>query len=178
MKAWYSPLKRSWGLSPGDRRAGIAVTHRPHVKGVWYMAGYDDVLAEAEREENADSAASYLEKTKRIKKEEARIKKLFKDIEENRKKLVFTTIADVAFMTVTMQDLREIIIRNGTTATYKNGENQYGTKQSPEAQMYLQVSQKLTQAMKILVDCMPKPEKKPAVPEDDFNEFVEGREDV
>lgn len=142
------------------------------------MVDYDDVMDELEREEKVDSAAGYLEKTKRIKKEETRIKRLFKDIEENRKKLVFTTIADVAFMTVTMQDLRETIICKGTTATYKNGENQYGTKQSPEAQMYLQLSQKLTQAMKILMDCMPKPEKKQAGPEDDFDNFVEGREDV
>ena len=107
------------------------------------MVDYNDVLDEVEREEKVDSAAAYLEKVNRIKKEENRIKRLFKDIEANRKKLVFTTIADVAFMTVTMQDLRETIIRKGTTATYKNGENQYGTKQSPEAQMYLQLSQKL-----------------------------------
>ncbi|WP_251205363.1 hypothetical protein [Acetatifactor aquisgranensis] len=122
--------------------------------------------------------AEYQKKVKRIKKEEARIKKLFGNIEEDRKKLVLTTIADVAFMTITMQDLRETINRKGTTAIYKNGENQYGTKQSPESQTYLQLSQKLTQAMKILVDCMPKPERKQAGTGDDFEDFVEGREDV
>ena len=127
---------------------------------------YDGVLDETKRKEKADNEASYLEKVKRIKKEENRIKRLFREIEENRKKLVFATIEDVAFMSVTMQELREKIIREGTTATYKNGENQYGTKQSPEAQMYLQLSQKQTQAMKILVDCMPKPERKPSGKED------------
>ena len=71
--------------------------------------------------------SGYLDRVKRIKKEETRIKKLFVKIDEDRKKLVLTTIADVAFMTVTMQDLREIINREGTTAVYKNGENQYGT---------------------------------------------------
>ncbi len=119
----------------------------------------------------------YLDRVKRIKKEEARIKKLFGKIDEDRKKLVLSTIADVAFMTVTMQDLREIINREGTTATYKNGENQYGTKQSPESQTYLQLSQKLTQAMKILVDCMPK-QQKPEGTGDGFDEFVDSREDV
>ena len=73
--------------------------------------------------------SEYLDRVKRIKKEEARIKKLFGKIDEDRKKLVLSTIADVAFMTVTMQDLRETINREGTTAVYKNGENQYGTKQ-------------------------------------------------
>lgn len=142
------------------------------------MTDYDDVLAEAEREEKVDSAANYLEKVKKIKSEEARLKKLFKGIDENKKKLVYSTISDVAFMTITMRDLRETIIRKGTTVKYKNGENQYGTKQSPDAQMYIQLSQKLTQAMKILVDCMPKTEKTKAEPGDGFEDFVNKREDV
>lgn len=141
------------------------------------MNDYDDILAEIEREEKVDSATEYLNKTKRIKKESNRLKKLFKEIDKNKKDLVFTTIEDVAFMTITMQDLREKIIREGTTCTYKNGENQYGTKQSPEAQMYLQLSQKQTQAMKILVDCMPKTEKAPPK-SDGFDNFVMGREDI
>ena len=139
------------------------------------MVDYDEVLSEVEREEKVDSATEYLEKTKRIKKEVNRLKRLFKDIDENKKKLVFTTIDDVAFMTITMQDLRETIVREGTTCTYKNGENQYGTKQSPDAQLYLQMSQKQTQAMKILVDCLPKTQKEIVKETDDFKDFVAGR---
>lgn len=142
------------------------------------MVDYDDVIDEIEREEKVDSVTNYLEKSKRIKREVSRLKKLFKDIDENKKKLVFTTIDDVAFMTITMQDLRESIIRDGTTVEYKNGANQYGTKQSPDAQLYLQLSQKQTQAMKILVDCLPKTEKNNKGPEDDFDDFVTNREDV
>ena len=141
------------------------------------MVKYDEILAEVEREEKVDSATEYLNKTKRIKKEVARLKRLFKEIDDNKKKLVFTTIDDVAFMTITMQDLRERIVRKGTTCTYKNGENQYGIKQSPDAQMYLQLSQKQTQAMKILVDCLPKTQKV-EVKDDGFDNFVEGREDI
>ena len=134
---------------------------------------------ERRREEKADSISQYLDKQKRVKKETARLKRLSKEIDENKKKLVFTTIDDVAFMTITMQDLRENIIRDGTTATYKNGENQYGTKQSPDAQLYLQLSQKQTQAMKILLDCLPKTKAVEVVEKDDgFDEFLGGREDV
>ena len=143
------------------------------------MMDYDEVLAEVEREEKVDSAAEYLEKTKRIRREVARLKRLFKGIDENKKKLVFATIDDVAFMTITMQDLREKIVREGTTCVYKNGANQYGTKQSPDAQLYLQLSQKQTQAMKILVDCLPKERKvEVKVKDDGFDDFVNGREDV
>lgn len=133
---------------------------------------------ELRREAEYDSISEYLEIQKRIKKESARLRKLFKEIDENKKKLVESTINDVAFMTVTMQDLREKIIRDGTTVSYKNGENQYGTKQSPDAQLYLQMSQKQTQAMKILVDCMPKTPNKIVQKEDDFEDFVNGREDI
>ena len=143
------------------------------------MVDYDEILAEVEREEKVDSATEYLEKTKRIKKEVARLKRLFKEIDENKKKLVFATIDDVAFMTITMQDLRKKIIRDGTTCEYKNGANQYGTKQSPDAQLYLQLSQKQTQAMKILIDCLPKTQKVEVKMKDDgFEDFVNGREDV
>lgn len=142
------------------------------------MVDYEEIQKEVEREEKVDSAANYLEKKKQIKKEENRLRRLFKDIDENKKKLVFTTIADVAFMTITMADLRETIIREGTTARYQNGANQYGTKQSPEAQLYIQLSQKQTQAMKLLMDCMPKKVNVSTGKEDDFDEFVNGREDV
>ena len=142
------------------------------------MIAYDDFEKEAQRREaEYDSISEYLEKKNRIKKEINRLKRLFAKIDENKKKLVFTTIEDVAFMTITMQDLRDQIVRVGTTVEYKNGENQYGTKQSPDAQLYLQMSQKQTQAMKILVDCLPKTEKMIAQKDDGFEEFVNGRED-
>ncbi len=142
------------------------------------MTDYDDILEEIEREERVDSAANYLEKDKEIKKEIRRLRRVFKEIDPNKKNLVYGTIDDVAFLTVTMKELREKINRNGTTVKYKNGENQYGTKQSPDAQLYLQMSQKQTQAMKILVDCLPKQSKIENNKDDGFDDFVEGREDV
>lgn len=135
---------------------------------------------EAKREAQYDSITGYLEKNARIKKEIGRLKRLFKNIDENKKKLVFSTIDDVAFMTITMQDLRETIIREGTTVEYKNGKDQYGVKQSPDAQYYLQLSQKLTQAMKILVSCMPVEQKVRTTDlvDDGFDDFAEGRPDI
>lgn len=141
------------------------------------MVNIDEAWDELEREEKVDSVTAYLEKTRLINREKNRLRKLFKEIDENKKKLVFATIDDVAFMTITMQELRENIIRQGTTVEYKNGENQYGTKQSPDAQLYIQFSQKLNAAMKILVECLPKTEK-PVKKDDGFLDFVNGREDL
>lgn len=141
------------------------------------MIDYDDFeLEQQKREAEFDSISEYLEKNKRIEKEVRRLKRLFSKIDKNKKNLVFATIEDVAFLTITMQDLRDQIIREGTTVEYKNGENQYGTKQSPDAQLYLQMSQKQTQAMKILVECLPKTEK-PLARDDGFEDFVNGRDD-
>jgi len=138
------------------------------------MVTEDEFLKEEiRREAEYDSISGYVEKQKRIKREVNRLRKLFKEIDENKKKLVQATIDDVAFLTVTMQDLRENIVRDGTTVEYKNGENQYGTKQSPDAQLYLAMSQKQAQAMKILLECMPKTQ--PISKDDGFGDFLRER---
>lgn len=133
---------------------------------------------ETESDKKEDNELDYQEKNAKIEKEIRRLRRLFAKIDKNKKNLVFTTIDDVAFMTVTMRELREKIIREGTSIEYKNGENQWGIKQSPDAQLYLQMSQKQTQAMKILIDCMPKTEQISKEIKDGFDEFVTGREDV
>ena len=115
-----------------------------------------------------------MEKIERIRKEETRLKKQFAKIDKSKKALVQTTIADVAYMTIEMEDLRAAVIRVGTQIEYKNGENQYGVKQNPDAQLYLQMSQKQTAAMKILIDCLPKTEKI-AEKDDGFEDFVRRR---
>lgn len=144
------------------------------------MISRDDKRYEEEarkRDEEYDSISSYLEKEEAIKKEKARLRRQFSKIDKKKKDLVDGVLEDVAFLTVTMRELREKIMREGTTAEYKNGENQYGTKQSPDAQLYLQMSQKQTTAMKILLDCMPKTEKQAQEKGDGFEEFVNGRDD-
>lgn len=116
-------------------------------------------------------------KKARITAEVTRINKLFVGIDENKKKLVSATIRDVAFLTVAMQDLREEMLVSGLIDEYKNGPDQYGKKQSTALQSYLQCSNKLTAAMKILNDQLPKTEpKKPDA--DDFDDFVFSRDEI
>lgn len=108
------------------------------------------------KEAEADSVNAYLAKEKQIKREISKLKRQFKDIPKEKINLVDSTIKSVAFMSVTMEDLQENIVRVGTTVEYDNGGGQKGIKQSPDAQLYLQLSQKHTQAMKILLDLVPK----------------------
>jgi len=110
-----------------------------------------------------------------IRNETRRLAETFKDVPSEKKRLVKATIDDAAFLSVSMQELRDQINREGMEIEYQNGANQWGTKQSPAVLSYLQMSQKLAAAMKILLDCQPKAEVKET--EDKFDDFVVMRGD-
>mgnify|MGYP000631688193 CR=1 FL=1 len=76
---------------------------------------------ETESDKKEDNELDYQEKNAKIEKEIRRLRGLFAKIDKKKKNLVFTTIDDVAFMTVTMRELREKIIREGTSIEYKTG---------------------------------------------------------
>ena len=71
-----------------------------------------------------------------IKKEVRRLTKILKDVDKNKKETVKRLIENAAFMAVTLDELQEEINKNGVVSEYKNGENQYGTKKSPEVEVY------------------------------------------
>ena len=116
------------------------------------------------------------EKDKMIKKEFSKLKRIYKDIEKDKNDNVLTLIQNAAFMSVTLTDLQETINREGVISEYKNGENQFGTKKSPEVEIYTSMIEKYMKAIKQLSDLLPKQEQK--IKSDGFNEFVAGREDV
>lgn len=118
------------------------------------MSRYHEKNNENEAEDSTTS--SVLDKEKRIKKEITRLKKIFKDLDEDRKALAENLIKDAAFLSVTMEDLQESINIHGTMTEYKNGENQYGWKPNPDSQSYISYSQKHTQCTKLLNDLLPK----------------------
>ena len=84
----------------------------------------------------------------------------FKDLDENKKNLVTPLIEKAAFMSVELDDLQEIIEQDGWTSEYKNGENQYGTKKSPEADTYIALSKNYAAVIKQLTDLVPAAKRK------------------
>jgi len=64
-------------------------------------------------------------------------------------------IDNAAFMAITLEDLQVEINANGCVVEYKNGENQYGTKKSPEVEAYSNLMQRYLAAMKQLIDLLP-----------------------
>lgn len=72
----------------------------------------------------------------RIKKELAKLEKLFAGLPENERRFVAPLLQNAAFMAVTLEDLQVEINENGVTDQYKNGENQFGRKISADIQAY------------------------------------------
>lgn len=115
------------------------------------------------------SISEHLEKDKEIKKEINRLKKLYKDIDKDKAKALEGLIKDAAFMKITLEGFREILIREGTTALFKQGKQEIEVERF-ESKLYLPYIQKYTQVMKVLIDVMP-PDKQPEE-EDKLKQFA------
>lgn len=102
------------------------------------------------------------EKTKqqRIDAEIRRLYKLFASADENRQSVMQSLIENAAFMAVTLEDLQRDITEKGAVSTYKNGENQYGTKKSPEVEIYNTMIKNHAAVLKQLSDMLPDDGKK------------------
>ena len=100
------------------------------------------------------------EKENRIKDEKKRLKEIFAELEENKRNLVTPLIEKAAFMSIELDDLQETIEQEGWTSEYKNGENQYGTKKSPEAETYIALSKNYAAVIKQLTELVPAAKRK------------------
>lgn len=105
-------------------------------------------------------AARKKKKENRIKDEKKRLKEIFEELEENKRNLVTPLIEKAAFMSIELDDLQETIEQEGWTSEYKNGENQYGTKKSPEAETYIALSKNYAAVIKQLTELVPAAKRK------------------
>jgi hypothetical protein len=95
------------------------------------------------------------EKQKRIRREKTKIRRLLKSVDKDRLAAAGRLIDAVAFMSVTLEDLQQAINQDGCVSRYQNGENQWGTKKSPEVEVYTNMMQRYLPAMKQLLDLLP-----------------------
>lgn len=113
-----------------------------------------------------------LSKDDRIKKEFNRLKRIFKNIPKDRKDTAISLIRNAAFMTITLDDLQDHINRHGVISEYQNGNNQWGTKKSPEVDIYNTMIKNHMSVIKQLCDLLPDDARKEAA--DELMEFVKG----
>ncbi|OLN21895.1 hypothetical protein BTO30_12415 [Domibacillus antri] len=97
-----------------------------------------------------------LTKDELVKKEVNKIRRSLKEMNPELKKINEKLIYNAAWLAVSLDDLTKTMDECGVVAEYKNGENQYGTKKSPEAELYTSWSKQYATIMKQLSDLLPK----------------------
>ncbi len=114
-----------------------------------------------------------LTKDERIKSEVKRLNSILRNLDKGAKKVAKSLIENAAFMSITLEDLQNHINLHGVTSEYQNGENQWGTKKSPEVEIHIAMTKNHTNVMKQLADMLPK--TPPKQEDDGFGEFVNDR---
>lgn len=115
------------------------------------------------------SGQALIEKNKKIKKETQRLKKLFKDLPENKHKVAEKLIENASFMSITLDELKEDIKIYGVKETYVNGKDQYGFKESIESKTYNTMVKNYMSIIKQLNGMLP--EQKKIDEDDEFEQF-------
>ena len=115
------------------------------------------------------SGQALIEKNKKIRKETQKLKKLFKDLPDNKKKMAEKLIENASFMSITLDELKEDIKLYGVKETYVNGKDQFGFKESIESKTYSTMVKNYMNIIKQLNDMLP--EEKKINEDDEFERF-------
>ena len=118
-----------------------------------------------------------LSKEDRVASETRRLNRLFKNIDDKKKKVAEGLIERAAHQRVTLEDLADDIDKNGMTEKFSQGDQEPYDRKRPAADLYNTMNTSYQKAIKQLIDLLPKDEQ-PTVKDDGFNAFVVGREDV
>lgn len=97
-----------------------------------------------------------LTKDELVKKELNKIKRTFREMEAGTKKLNEKLMYNAAWLAVSLDELTKTMDKDGVVIEYKNGANQWGTKKSPESELYTSWSKQYATIMKQLSDFLPK----------------------
>ena len=98
-------------------------------------------------------------KETRIKREKKRLQDIFKDLEPNKLQTCQALIERAAFITVSLEDLEELLNMTGWVEPYQNGENQFGLKKSAAADVHISLTKNLNAIVKQLLDLVPPAQK-------------------
>lgn len=93
------------------------------------------------------------DKEKRIKLEVTKMKRVFSELDNEKKKDIVNNLIDnIAFMTITLQDLQSMINEIGCVEEYQNGENQRGFKESTPVRVYNNLIKNYNSVVKLALD--------------------------
>ena len=98
-------------------------------------------------------------KETRIKREKKRLQEIFKDLEPNKLDTCRALIDRAAFITISLQDLEELLNLTGWVEPYQNGENQSGMKKAAAADVHISLTKNLNAIVKQLLELVPPAQK-------------------
>lgn len=99
-----------------------------------------------------------VDKVDRIEAERIKLLNQFKGIDERRKKTVEKLIENAAWISATLEDIRKSMDDKGMlglVSEYQNGENQWGSKKSPEVEIYSNLISNYSKIVGQLTSMMP-----------------------
>ncbi len=94
------------------------------------------------------------EKAKKIKTELTRLKKVFKDLPEDKRKIVDGLIQEAAFMRATLEETRGIIDREGVIELFEQGVQRF-LREHPATKVYASLVNRYSAVIKQLIDLLP-----------------------
>lgn len=80
---------------------------------------------------------------------------IFSELDENTQKITVKLLDNAAFMALKLEDLQAEINEKGMVTEYQNGANQFGTKKSPEVEVYLSMIKNYTAIVNTLMNALP-----------------------
>lgn len=88
-----------------------------------------------------------------------RLKKIFKNIPDSKRKASEELICNAAFMEEQLAELQENIRQNGCVEEYRNGATQFGYKKSVHVDVYNTMIKNYNTVIKQLLDLLPEADK-------------------
>ncbi len=119
-----------------------------------------------------------LSKDERIKKEEKRLKRIYKNIDKDKKAIIDGLIQRAAYMRVTLEDWEKDIMENGCIEMFTQSEktDPY-ERERPVARLYNTMNKNYQSIIKQLSDLVPKEAPTKGVEDDGFEAFINSRAD-
>ena len=112
------------------------------------------------------------EKNKEIEETKKKLSKHLNLIDESKKSVAQYLIAEIAFMSCILQELKLSILTNGLTDEYQNGANQSGIKQSANLQAYNSTAKTYNTIFKQFIELFDKTAQKALSHDDEFMQFM------
>ena len=123
-----------------------------------FSKNIDDDYNFSEFDSDIEAEKRFKKNDKAIKAEKKKLLKILSKIDENLIKICDSLLENIAFMSVLLDDLIKTIKSQGVKECYKNGQNQFGFKESVESQSYNKYMKSYQSSMKILIDMLTKDE--------------------